>query len=303
VRAPAHRTDAPNPLPGRDATEVIADRPLLSSKPLGWEGVVVARWRHPFYEFEAPASPFVLVDVHVARPLSVGRDRDGRSRERLFRPGEVTILPPGRPGGVYRWSRRHEALNLSLDPALIRSAAEALGADPDRVELQDVFGARDPHVEWIARTLEAEAVSGGQMSAIYAESLATALAVRLLRRHSSLADRGDREPTRGPQLSPAALRRATDYVEDNLAGHLRLAELAAVANASPYHFARLFREATGTSPHRYVIGRRVERAKDLLLGTDLSVLEVARRCGFAHGSHLARHMRRLLDLTPTDLRR
>ena len=72
---------------------------------------------------------------------------------------------------------------------------------------------------------------------------------------------------------------------------------------SPHHFARSFKAATGLSPHQYVIQQRVQRAKTLLSGTDLTVAEVAMAVGFSNSSHLAHHVRRLLDVTPGALRR
>jgi AraC family transcriptional regulator len=75
--------------------------------------------------------------------------------------------------------------------------------------------------------------------------------------------------------------------------------MAAVARLSPYHFARQFKAATGLPPHRYVIARRVERAKQLLqAGTDLSLAQVAACAGFADRSQFCHHFRRLVGVTP-----
>jgi AraC family transcriptional regulator len=71
---------------------------------------------------------------------------------------------------------------------------------------------------------------------------------------------------------------------------------------SPRHFSRLCKESVGAPPHRYVVERRVERAKDLLLGTDLPIAEVAREVGFSGQSHLHFHVKRLLGATPASLR-
>jgi AraC family transcriptional regulator len=151
-----------------------------------------------------------------------------------------------------------------------------------------------------------ELESGGLGGELYAESLANALAVHLLRQHSSLGEKAKRKIASEPKPSglPARqLRRALDYIGDNLASDLSLEEMAGAANLSPYHFARLFKESTGLPPHQYVIRERVERAKGLLAGTDRPVGEVARLCGFATQSHLARHFGRLVGATPARFRR
>ncbi len=145
---------------------------------------------------------------------------------------------------------------------------------------------------------------GGLLGDLYADSLATMLAVSLLRNHSSLgrgaARRTEREPSGG--LTRATLRRVTDYVEENLSGELTLAELSGVAHMSPFHFSRVFKLSTGLSPHRYVVRRRVEQAKRLLADSKLPLHEVARAAGFADQSHLARHFRLRVGTTPRSFR-
>ena len=107
---------------------------------------------------------------------------------------------------------------------------------------------------------------------------------------------------RSGRLSPSALRLVTEFVEAHLADDLSLAAIAGAVGLSPYHFTRQFRESTGQSPHQYVIRRRVERARLLISATDRSLTAIARDVGFASGSHLAAHVRRLLGVSPSTLR-
>src|SRR5262249_31080964 len=89
------------------------------------------------------------------------------------------------------------------------------------------------------------------------------------------------------------------YVEEHLDAALTLEQIAAVAHLSVYHFARQFKAATGLPPHRYVILRRVERAKELLqAGTDLSLAEVAAHAGFSDQSQFSHHFKRLVGAPP-----
>jgi len=93
------------------------------------------------------------------------------------------------------------------------------------------------------------------------------------------------------------------YIEDNLESELSLAEIASVAGISVSHLKTLFRHSTGTPVHQYVLRRRVERAKQLLQDRSLSIAQVAFATGFAHQSHLARHMRKILGTTPAVVRK
>ena len=142
------------------------------------------------------------------------------------------------------------------------------------------------------------------MGDLYAQSLTNVLMIHLLRHHSSLGRREARKIERGytGALPKRTLRSVVDYVEDNLVHDLALDELAGVAHMSPYHFSRRFKRSTGLSPHQYVVRKRVERAKELLANTELTLFEVALSVGFADQSHLAKHTKRLLGVSPKSFR-
>jgi len=127
-----------------------------------------------------------------------------------------------------------------------------------------------------------------------------AIAAHLVQRYRTCAP-APRAPDGG--LSPRQLRRVVEHIEAHVDRRLALAELAAVAGASPSHFKALFKRSTGLPVHQYVIRRRVERARLLLQETTTSIADVAAQTGFANQSHLARWMRRVAGVTPTGVQR
>jgi AraC-like DNA-binding protein len=104
-------------------------------------------------------------------------------------------------------------------------------------------------------------------------------------------------------LVPAKTRTVIDYIEANLAGDLRLAELCAVAGVSRAHFARAFRKTLGQSPHTFVTHRRLARAMELMWQQDVSIAQVASRCGFADHAHLTRCFQQRFGYAPSQLSR
>ncbi|MEM1392749.1 MAG: helix-turn-helix transcriptional regulator [Cyanobacteria bacterium P01_H01_bin.150] len=79
---------------------------------------------------------------------------------------------------------------------------------------------------------------------------------------------------------------------------MSLNELARLVQISPYHFTRQFKKSTALPPHQYIIRTRVERAKQLLKQGNLTIAQVAYVVGFSHQSHLNRHFKRLVGVTP-----
>ncbi len=93
-----------------------------------------------------------------------------------------------------------------------------------------------------------------------------------------------------------------EFIEKHLSEDLPVERLARIANFSPYYFARLFRKTAGQSPHQYIIGRRVERSRYLLLTTDWTLAAIAIETGFASGSHLAPHFKKRTEVLPRQYR-
>jgi AraC family transcriptional regulator len=104
-------------------------------------------------------------------------------------------------------------------------------------------------------------------------------------------------------LAPWQERRVKDLIEANLSGELPLAMLAAECGLSVSHFSRAFRQSIGTSPHRWLLRRRVELAQDRLRDPKLSLSEVGLSCGFADQSHFTRVFTGLSGMSPGAWRR
>jgi AraC family transcriptional regulator len=229
------------------------------------------------------------ISVHAGPPVRVschsGRVRSVRTR------GEIYLTPAG-TSDEWLEDDAGESVDLHLPTSLLRLAADEMGLDADRVDLEPRFHFKDPQIEHIAWALEAERRSAFPTGALYSDSLGLALAHHLLSRYRAI------RPVQGA-LSQRQLREVTDHIEQHLDQRLSLVRLARVAGLSPSHFKTLFKRSLGLPVHEYVVRRRVERAKALLQRAELPASQVALEAGFAHQSHMARWMRRLLGVTPT----
>jgi AraC-like DNA-binding protein len=162
------------------------------------------------------------------------------------------------------------------------------------LRLEPRYAAEDPLVAQLVATIAHE-IAGGVFDHILADALNTALAVRIVR---CIAEPAAFATAVANGLSGERLRRVRDYIETHLADPLNLEKIADIACLSPYHFCRSFKQATGVTPHRYVVQRRLERAKSLMRRTDRPLGLIAQDAGFTDQSHLTAVFRREIGLTP-----
>jgi AraC family transcriptional regulator len=272
--------------------------PLLSSRTRGWAGVTVELHAFDDLDTEVRVHDHVVA-LHLAGNVTISQGRDGRTRTRAMHPGDVTITPAG-PPTHWRQPGHSLVVLVRLSPAYVAAVAgDECALDPERFEIRQVFSARDATIEEFARgllsALELEGVDGR----VCAETLACELAIHLLREHTTA---GAAPVWPKARLSPHKLRRAIEYIDDNLRNELQLAAIAHAVALSPGHFAHAFRQATGVSPHRYIVERRVEHAKALLRGSDLPITEIAHRVGCASHSHFSVMFHRVTGVTPRGYR-
>ena len=178
-------------------------------------------------------------------------------------------------------------------------ATETESLSPSRVELLPIIYQHDSHLEAIAQIFKREITQDDISTQLYIDTLATQFAIHLLRHYCAFKPK--LKQYQGG-LSRHRLRRAIAYIQNHLAEDISLAEIAQEIDMSHHHFCRLFKQSTGSSPYQYVLGQRVERAKQLLLQNQLSIAEVAQEVGFSEQSQLTRHLKRATGLTPKQLR-
>ncbi|MGV7214981.1 helix-turn-helix transcriptional regulator [Bradyrhizobium sp. UFLA05-112] len=267
---------------------------LRSAVALGG-GLAVALWERDETAFTRYAAPnHHTISLYLRGGEGIYRRRDG---ERIGSHGAGSLCTMPR-GLTSDWDVSGPIAMFHLyvaRAAFERAAVEALHADPAAIDLRDETYFRDPHIETLIRQAmlplawdePAERVTLGHA----AQTLLAYVVARLTTRGpAALRTRGG--------IPPARLRRITDFVETHLDRPLGIEDLAGVAELSPYYFARMFKRATGETPHGFVLRRRIERAKQLLATVDIPLAEVALACGFSSQSHFTQRFRALSGMTP-----
>jgi AraC family transcriptional regulator len=266
-------------------------QPQLAS-PMPPGAVTIAARHVEAGSFRPPRSDWHRVMVHVS--AATHSYCSHVSRYFVRRAGDIDFLPAGEEGG-FEAETSFDALELCISPDLLDNVATELGRGVNGRRFETRHLLRDERIVHLVRALEND-FRAASPNGLFADSVGIALAVRLLGLDETGIDRATR-------LSDVQLKRVLDHIDTHLQTSLSLETLSVLAGVSNSHLRMWFKAATGITVHRYVLRRRVERARSLLLGGDLSISEVAHLTGFAHQSHLAHWMRRELGQTPRGVRR
>jgi AraC family transcriptional regulator len=281
--------------PATDRTEMTYS-PILSSQAQGWENILVEQFQQPPGEARCDYSDEHTIYLSLApRPIRLLQIQGGKTHTGLYAKGDISVTPAKTPLFA-RWDQDDHYLQIRIASCFIESVAtEALAMNPDRLELLPEFRIRDPQIEAIAMMFLCELQQENLGGRLYIESLANVLAVHLLRQYAAAKPHLQ---TYEAGLSERQLLQVLEYINEHLTQDIKLANLAHLLGISQFHFSHLFKRSLGTAPYQYLIQQRIERAKQLLKQTDLSIMDIALNCGFNSHSHLSKQFRHFTGMTP-----
>lgn len=272
-------------------------------------GVSAALWTSQDQStLEVDASP--TPDQHIVclqfAPMKAEYWVDGRLHySGHYGVGDVSIVPAGsKPRALLHGS--FACLHIYVPDALVRGTLAAEHGPPrsDDVQILDPKRVHDPFVERVGRDIMSEVRESRPLSRSRVDALGMDVTVHMLRRYSTAGAAWTRErKTWKSGLAPWQVRRCTELINSDLCADHSLAELAAQVGLSAFHFARSFKLTMGVPPHAYLVRMRLDRARDLLLDTDLRVTEIALEVGYENSQALARAFRKRYSCSPVDFRR
>ncbi|ESA33988.1 family transcriptional regulator [Leptolyngbya sp. Heron Island J] len=280
------------------APTVNAGKILVSSKDLNWDGIYIEKGENDSFNPDDVTVPQHYFAMNVGQPFE-WEWQDGRTfKTHCYGPGELWVNPAGVPFS-HRINTYNQFVLLTLDPAKV---VEVLPDYPllERRTFRRQHKVQDRHLQMLLQSLLVEAESGGRNGKLYADALSMALAAHFVNHYSadtplnlSVAQTIERQ----------RLGQVIDYIDAYLTENLSLNDLALVAGLSKFHFSRLFKQAFGVTPHRYLMQRRVERATTLLKQTtlrqhSLTIAEIAHQLRFADQSHFTRVFKQIKGVTP-----
>lgn len=265
----------------------------IRDKTLQFDGVKISNSYISRRYFSEHSTSQIKVAVPIGDSLIKVRSENAIGNQLNLSIGKehVSIIPPDLEREIF-WEKDSELLAIYLDTKIVTDAADEYHGC--NLEIIENWTAEDALIRQLGLTLRSE-LQKDNFDLLYLESLINFLSIHLIKNYST-----QQKPLKQFQggLAKHKLKRIVDYINDNLHQDLSLNELARLVQISPYHFTRQFKKSTALPPHQYIIRTRVERAKKLLLQGNLAIAQIAYIVGFSHQSHLNRHFKRLVGVTP-----
>lgn len=280
-----------------NAAPFPATPPVLSSQVIQWQGFTLNYFDHPPAAIEE-----YVPSQHLLRIMDTGAvyhewKASGSGGAAPLNQGEMIFCPAEVPARIL-WNHQAQFTLLQFDPTFIQQLIDETDG-LERADLTPNCQFFDSVIETIVQALIIDLRENSPMGRLYGDALGMALAVHLLRQ--SLG-RPLNLPNYLDGLPEKARSRVLDFIEANLERDIRLEELAQVSGLSRFYFSRLFKQTMQLTPYQYIIRRRVERAKQLLQRTQLSIADIALECGFSSQSRLSYHFKRIVGVSPKAFR-
>jgi AraC family transcriptional regulator len=283
-----------------ESIQITPGTPVPRKQFAQWDGIALAHCYHSSLR-EFPEHQWTQHLIGIGKPgtsAKVEHRLNGQLHQHNYQSHQIIIIPANVSYSAC-WQQEREFSLLSMAPSFLeRIARESLKAT--QIELIPQFILVDPLIQQILLALHADLLAGHPTGHLFGESLAVALAARLLQNHAvwkisySSARRG---------LPPYLCERALEFIESHLDRPFSLAQLASAVGLSVYYFCRQFKQSMGVAPHQYITRRRIERAKDLLWHSQLPITDIALQVGFETPSAFSKLFRQLTGTTPKDFRR
>jgi AraC family transcriptional regulator len=272
-----------------------------SSIELGWSGFVIER-----RTAEAGERPegylsrhsIILIETNPTYGENALSNQHWRFVPYFNRPGTLSLLPAGTIPALRRFVTT-EMTVCQLEPSFVSAVESEIDPRPTG-SLTEKPEIEDAGLRMLMSLLGTELDAGGPHGRLYADSLAHAIATRFVH----LGKTTDQwKKASHLSLSSRPLQRVLDRMNAEFSKDLSLETLAAESRYSRAHFLRMFRAATGQTPHEYLLTLRLENAKKMLKDGSTPLIDIAAACGFSSHTHFSKAFRARCGTTPSHYRR
>ncbi|MFC4700357.1 helix-turn-helix domain-containing protein [Glaciecola siphonariae] len=258
-----------------------------------------------YFEAQPSSMPYQVFDQHHIL-INLKKDshrvenwRDGEHRDFIFQQHEIIVTPAGVRSG-WCWHAKSKVIVITLIPSKLEKFAQSeLGILLGSKQLQDIPQFIDEDICNAAVMLR-DAINSQMGSEVMFESFSRIFLIKLIQKYG--VQRED-DLQFSKSFTAKHYQRVLEYVRKSFSYDVSLEKMATEAGLSTYHFARLFKQTIGQTPHQFLMSFRVEKAKNMLKEIDRPMMDIAMSCGFADQAHFSRVFKQLEGKTPKQYRK
>ncbi|MBY0511348.1 MAG: AraC family transcriptional regulator [Rhodospirillaceae bacterium] len=244
-------------------------------------------------------SPQLVVGVvQAGTPFQLTWREGHTDRVTTIDPGQVNISGPHSRLYV-QWPNASPSINvIAIEQHLVSRILASVGINPS-AHMSPIFGVQDKVLRQLAQAGQDEIAECGEHGRLFTEGLAIAIVTHVYRSYAGVAF----PKVKKGGLTPRDTRRVLTYIEEHLKTDIGLEDLAKSVGLSAHYFTEAFKKTIGMPPYRYLLYRRVQRAKELLSRDNLTPKMVAEEVGFSSQSQFTVNFRKVVGTTPARFRR
>ena len=233
---------------------------------------------------DMPAENAFAIHVQL-KPSAMDLWIDGKHKQATTNTPGGTFLFDLRSDTVCEIHSSFDNMRFYISQASLDELAFDQGMPATKGLILSAWGSQDKVLFGLASALLSQVERVDERSALFIDHVALAFHAHIIAAYGNVV-----VPIHSSsgKLSPWQFRRVLDFMAAHLNDDPTIAELALQCGLSSGYFARAFRQTTGVTPHRWLIQKRVERARALLLRSALSLADIAVMCGFVDQSHFTR---------------
>jgi len=243
--------------------------------------------QHDHHQIAAPG-------MHASAVLSY-RGAGGEPRQTRVSDRQIAVIPAGHVHTA-EWTTQAQLTTIMVNPAFLHTLARS--NDLRHYEMTAQYASVDPFLWHMVRSIEQQLQRHRALETSYVESVAVVIGQHLLTTYGQAPSPA--LPSGG--LPRYKLRRAIDYIRAHYHEEIGFKNIAAQLDMSPFHFARMFKQSMGESPHQFIMRCRIEAARKMLIEGDRSIADIAFEVGYKSQSYFTTRFALLAGMTPAAFR-
>jgi AraC family transcriptional regulator len=272
--------------------------PILDSTRSPWKGLYLEEHNLPAGPIQDHEHGTFVLHLQMNERVEMDWHSVGRTGHQITGAGNLMFLSPGTRDRLH-FHGPTQRIVMSIDPLLVKESSDQLEL-PGIPGFRNLWNFQDEGLHRLILEMGREMRTGWKLGSLYGDLLSNAFVIALIKKYGKAFSRAG---VFDGGLSRPKLRQVLSYMEENFSHDIRLSELAGIAGLSDFHFARSFRQSTGSTPHQFLLQVRVNRAKSLLMQPQWTILQIALALGFSDASRFAKVFRAHTGRSPAEWRR